>query len=130
MPVKKKIVELDLYIGSKNQPRKYEGRLLGLIDAIEFNALLRSEAVQTRCLSKATMPLTNITECKAFDGHEGLDGLRLVVAVKKKAGVECCIKKLLVTEPLDYISVIKKEGKEASFTGPTSWLTIKEKEVE
>jgi hypothetical protein len=129
MSVKKKMVSLKMYIGSKNDERRYEGRLLGLVDHSEFNAILRSDAIAGRCVTKATMPLTNITQNKDFDGADGLNGLRMVIAVKKKGGVDCCMKKLLITEPLDYISTVKAGGKEASFTGPNSWLTIKEEEV-
>ena len=130
MSAKRKMVSLKMYIGSKNDGRQYEGRLLGLVDHIEFNAILRSDAIAGRCITKATMPLTNITQNKDFDGSDGLNGLRMVIAVKKKGGVDCCgMKKLLITEPLDYISTVKAGGKEASFTGPNSWLTIKEEEV-
>ena len=118
-----------MYTGAQNKSKAYEGRLLGLIDDIEFNALIRSQAVQIRCITKATMPLANITECKEFDGTDGLKGLRLVMAVKKKGNSVCLKKKLFVTEKLDFISTIKNSGKSASITASNSWMTIEEEEV-
>jgi len=125
----KKFIELKVYGEANNKSKLYEGRLLGLVDDAEFNALVRSSVVQNRCITKATMPLTNITDCKEFDTTDGLKGLRLVMAVKKQGHVECLSKKLFGTEKLDYISTVKDGGKTASFTGPNSWMTIKEKEV-
>jgi len=129
MADKKSIIKVKVYTGAQNKSKTYEGRLLGLIDDVEFNALMRSQAVQTRCITKATMPLVNITECREFDGTDGLKGLRLVMSVKKKDNIVCLKKKLFVTEKLDFISTIKNSGKSASITASNSWMTIEEEGV-
>jgi len=125
----KKIVTVVIYESDGNKDKKYEGRLLGLINDDEFNALARNSVVRGRCITKRTMPLSVITECKKFDGIDGLNGLRLVVAVKKKDGVDCYKKILLVSEKLEYISYVREDGCTAFAGKNNSWMTVEEREV-
>lgn len=130
MSSKKKIVTATIYTDEHPKGRKYEGRLLGLINDSEFDALIRHKTVQTRCVTKGTVPIASIIGCKEFDGKDGLQGLRMVMSVKKREGVSCFTKVLLVTEKLSFISFVREDGSSVALTGEKdSWINIDEKEV-
>ena len=123
----KKIVKVDVHLDAGKRI-SYEGRLLGLINDDEFHTLIKNKTVQGRCITKQTIPLTNITTAEEFGGYEGLKGLRLVVAVKKKEGLDSFTKMLFVSSKLSMISYVKKDN--AAFNSNDGcWLTIEEKEV-
>lgn len=124
----KKVVKVETY-AENGKNVAYEGRLLGLIDDEEFNVIIRNKVIQTRCLTKQLILLANITDAKEYAGFEGLKGLRMVMAVKKKEGVNCYTKTLFISDKLSFISYVKDDG--AAFTGENnSWLTIEEKEAQ
>lgn len=126
---KKKLIKVTTYLADNNS-FSYEGRLLGLISDREFNVLVRNKTVQTRCLTKQTIPLANIVASEAYGGFDGLGGLRMVMAIKKREGIDCYTKALFVTDRLTWISYVQKEQTSAAFCGEdNSWLTVDEEEV-
>jgi len=110
---------------SNNRKINYKGRLLGLIDDIEFNKIIRDKGMQNQCFTRETIPLSKIIYNKAFDGLLGLRGLRLVVAIRKRND-QVVSKKLFISEKLNMISYVGEDG-ETSINGEEeSWLTLNE----
>ncbi len=123
----KTIIDIILWL-ENNRKVEYKGRLLGLIDDEEFNKIIKDKGMQNQCFTKGTMPLSNITHNKAFDGPEGLDGLRMVVALRVKDD-RIVAKRLFITEKLNMISFIGEDG-ETSINGEEgSWITLNEEEA-
>lgn len=120
----KKLVKVEVYTGSDEEDKVYEGRLLGLIDDKEFNSLIKSPQLQAKCITKGTISLSDITT-----QYQELEGLRVVIAAKK-IGEEIATKILFISERLDRVSYVKKKTNEAAFTGESdSFIMIKEEEV-
>lgn len=120
----KKVIIAKVYTGANEDDKIYEGRLLGLIDDKEFNSLIKSPQLQTKCITRETMPLPAITK-----RYQKLDGLRVVIAVKKVNG-EIATKLLFISERLDRVSYVKSDD-DAAFTGESdSYIMIEEKEVQ
>ena len=102
---------------------EYQGRILGLVDDKEFNTLLKDRKLQNKCNTRRTMSLKEIT-----DSHIDLEGLRLVVAVKKIDKVSA-LPTLFVSERLHYVSYVQPSG-DCGFTGEShSYIMAEEKEV-
>lgn len=93
--MKKKItVELS------DNKKTYQGRLLGLIDDKEFHCIMKHRSTQNKIFSGETKPLKEI-----IDSYQNLEGLRLVVALKKIDGKSVLGKKqLFISEKLNYIA--------------------------
>ena len=103
---------------------KYYGRLLGLINDAEFHHTINNRKIQNKTFSVETKLLKDIAE-----GYEDLNGLRLVVALRKIDGQEICEKLLFISEKLEMISCIVTD-KEIYITGQNDeFLTVTE-EVE
>lgn len=107
----------------------YEGRLLGLIDDEQFAILIKEKEVQRKFLTTEATPLRDIT-----DGYKKMNGLRLVMAVKKVDN-ESVDKNLFVSEKLANIANVGKTDAsaysevEAGFAGEKSyWLWVEERE--
>lgn len=101
--IKRKMISLNLY-DSSFDCKTYYGRLLGLIDDQEFAAMLSDPKLQSRCMTKATKSLSDIT-----DTWYDLTGYRLVMALRKINGKEV-FKRLLVTDKLGLVSFIRAAG--------------------
>jgi len=118
----------------KNQNRGssakiYEGRLLGLIDDKQFTILVNEKEIQRKFLTTEATPLREIV-----DNYRKMNGLRLVMAVKKVNG-EDADKHLFVSEKLELLANSGKTDSnaysdvEAGFTGEESyWLWVEERE--
>ncbi len=120
----KRVVIAKVFTSDNEDDKTYEGRLLGLIDDKEFNSLLKSPQLQSKCITRESVPLSVITK-----QYQKLDGLRMVMAVKK-VGNEVASKLLFISEKLDRVSYVKNEN-DAAFTGESdcSYIMIEEKEV-
>lgn len=120
---KKKMIKVDVFTG--NLERIYYGRLLGLVDDEEFNAIIKSDTLKKRIHTKETMPLEEIT-----DNWQDLNGLRLVMTIKKiDDGKDTIEPRLFISERLSFVSYAKPEGN-CAFTGESqSYLMVEEEEV-
>lgn len=107
----------------------YEGRLLGLINDEQFAVLMREKEIQNKFLTTEAASLREIV-----DAHKKMNGLRLVMAVKKidEKNVD---KHIFVSEKLELISTSAQtdsttcKDTEAAFTGEESyWLWVEESE--
>ena len=123
----KRQIDVILWLAN-NRKINYKGRLLGLIDDAEFNMIIRDKGIQNQCFTKETMPLSKIIYNKAFDGPEGLMGLRMAVAVRERND-QIIAKRLFISEKLNMISFVGEDG-EASINGEEdSWITLNEEKV-
>jgi hypothetical protein len=104
--IKKKMISLNLY-DSSFDCKTYYGRLLGIIDDQEFAAMLSDPKLQSRCMTKSTKSLSDIT-----DTWYDLTGYRLVMALRKIDGKEV-FKRLLVTDKLGLVSFIRSAGEKS-----------------
>jgi len=95
---------------SKPEEYRYVGRFLGLIKDDEFNAICQSKKAANKIESKETKSLMDV--CK---NYVTLTGFRFVMVVKKVNDTAIPIKKLFISERLNYISTIENGKKRAVF---------------
>jgi hypothetical protein len=103
---------------------EYTGRFLGFIKDDEFNALTQHpDEVGTRLESKATQSLTKVAASK-----DKLSGVRLIMAIKKVGTKTTFIKKLFVSDRLDFISEVAGKIVTIEAEGGHNTLVVEEKE--
>lgn len=99
----------------------YEGRLLGLIDDIQFSCLLGDKEIQEKFLTMESMELRAMAEsfkdlCKAAeDKKEGFESPRIALLVRKKNS-ETTDKQLFVSDKCEGSGAIVNKLKELSVT--------------
>lgn len=122
---KKKKVVVNLYGHQSQIDKQYSGRLLGLITSEEFNALIKNKSLQTKFLTSETVGIKEIN-----DNYSELNGLRIVVAVKKIGDTEVT-KQLFVSEPLNMINYFYSQKNEMGLiTDEDNLITIAQDEVD
>jgi len=82
----------------------YTGRVLGVLNGVEFNTLIQVKDVQRRILSGPTVAIQDIG-----DNFDDVKGLRLALSVKTK-DKESRLETLFVTEPLDMVTSMMFKG--------------------
>lgn len=87
----------------------YSGRFVGFIKNDEFNALIQNiKKVSPRIESKATQSIIDIaTKFDDVSGH------RFVMVVKKINSIMTIKKTLFISKPIDIISTVVPEAKDA-----------------
>ena len=96
---KKRIVKTILHI--KEVPIAYTGRFLGFLRPNEYAKTIGNSAITSRMETKTTKSLFNV--CHRMGN---LCSARFVLALKERDG-KTVNKKLLISEPMDFISEIK-----------------------
>jgi len=122
---KKKRVTVNLYGHVDQIDKEYQGRLLGFITNEEFNAVLKNKSLQSKFLTVESTPIEEIAH-----NYETLNGLRLVVAVRKIDSKDV-MKQLFITEPLDTVSYYYPGKDEIGFiTEDNNMVIAVQEEVE
>jgi hypothetical protein len=116
-------VVLDIY--STEVETSLSGRLLGLINDIEFNAIVNSKKLQRGVLTKETIPLVNITK-----NYKSLEDYRVVVAIRERDGEQFYPSRLFISDKLSVVSFIQPGGNCAFTDRSQAYIMIEEKEVE
>lgn len=120
----RKMVVVDVYTESKKDGTTVEGRLLGLINDKEFNAIVSSKELQKKVLTKETIPLTSITE-----NYQNLEDYRMVIAIKERDGTQFHPARLFISDKLGVVSFVQPEGNCGFTDRSRAYIMIEEKEV-
>lgn len=99
----RRTVELTIIPGGGSSI-KYTGRVLGVLNEIEFNTLIKVKDVQRKILSGPTIAIKDIG-----DTFGDIKGLRLALAAKTK-DEESVLETVFVTEPLDMVTSMMFKG--------------------
>jgi hypothetical protein len=103
----------------------YTGRFLGFLKAEEYLKAIGNAQITSRIESKESKNL--IRGCAKLALL--LNGARFVLALSKR-GEKAVSKKLLISEPLDFVCQIKPESREVSFaTMKGGTIVLKEHEA-
>lgn len=116
---KKRMIGLEI----NNNGRKvtYNGRLLGLITANEYAALIEKAELRNKITNVAT------TKISDFGAISNVSNSRLAMVVKNRDGADIINRTLFITEPLSYICEIDYNRKSMSFHGSKgSYITVEE----
>jgi hypothetical protein len=117
----KKQVELQVF--GMGERVTYVGRLLGLLSPKEYAALFVKPELKNKITTVETASLDVIGK------KEDIDGLRLVMTVKKRNDELISSQKVLfISEPLDHISSYSST-KGVSFTGSETYYLATEVDV-
>lgn len=103
---------------------RYYGRLLGLIDDAEFHHTINNRGIQNKTYSVETKSLKDLIE-----NYGNLEGLRIVVALKKIDDQEICEKLLFISEKLEMITNVTTDREVGILGENHEYLTVTE-EVE
>jgi len=90
----KKYVTVDLY----EENRSVTGRFLGMIDDKEFATILNNRKLQNKLFSAESKPIADI---ETMDTD--IDGLRILIAVRKIDDKDTLRKTLFISEPLEMV---------------------------
>lgn len=120
--VSKAVVVVDVY--TTEVETSLSGRLLGLINDKEFNAIVNSKALQKKILTKESIPLVNITK-----NYQNLEDYRVVIAVKERDGTQFYPARLFISDKLGVVSFIQPDGNCAFTDRNQAYIMMEEKEV-
>lgn len=118
----KTIVVIDIYTGKSET--SVEGRLLGLINDKEFNAIVTSKELQKKVLTKETISLSSITQ-----HYQNLEDYRVVVAVRSRDGAQFHPARLFASDKLGVVSFVQPDGNCGFTDRGQAYIMIEEKEV-
>lgn len=120
---KKTTVVVDVYTGKIETV--FEGRLLGLVNDVEFNAIVNSKKLQKKVLTKETISLASITK-----NHQNLEDYRVVVAIKERDGTMFHPAKLFISDKLGIVSFVQPDGNCGFTDRGQAYILMEEKEAE
>jgi len=120
----KAIVVIDVYTSEKAEQTTVEGRLLGLINDKEFNAIVSSKKLQKGVLTKATKSLSSITR-----HYQNLEDYRVVVAARARNGEQFHPARLFISDKLGVVSFVQPGGNCGFTDRSQAYIMIEEKEV-
>jgi len=120
----KAIVVIDVYTGEKEEQTSVEGRLLGLINDKEFNAIVASKKLQKKVLTKETLSLSSITH-----HYQNLEDYRVVIAARARDGIQFHPARLFVSDKLGVVSFVQPDGNCGFTDRGQAYIMIEEKEV-
>ena len=118
----KTIVEINIY--STEMESSLEGRLLGLVNDKEFNAIVANKKLQKKVLTKATIPLDSITKY-----HQSLEDFRVVAAIRARDGAQFHPARLFISDKLSVVSFVQPDGNCAFTDRGQAYIMIEEREV-
>lgn len=118
----KRVINIDI-CQDRNKVTKIKGRLLGLINKEEFKGIIESQAMRTRLFCVETTSLEDVADV------DDMNGLRLVVAVRKKNGKDMFGKHLFVSDPLTIASYLKEDKSEAHISSENNYFILQEEEA-
>jgi hypothetical protein len=120
---KKRVVKTTIYI--KEVPVTYIGRFLGFLRPNEYAKTIGNPAITSRMETRNTKNLFNV--CHRMGN---LNNARFVLALKEGNG-KTLNKKLLISEPMDFISEIKYVTKSVTMHAVSgNEITLSESEEE
>ncbi len=118
----KRTVTVDIYTGKIEAA--FEGRLLGLVNDAEFNAIVNSKKLQKKVLTKETIPLISITK-----NYQNLEDYRVVIAIKERDGTIFHPSKLFISDKLGVVSFVQPDGNCAFTDRGQAYILMEEKGV-
>lgn len=118
----KTIVVVDVY--TTEIETSLSGRLLGLVDDTEFNAIVSSKKLQKGVLTKETIPLVSITK-----NYQNLEDYRVVIAIRERDGAQFHPARLFISDKLGVVSFVQPEGNCGFTDRGQSYIMMEEKEV-
>lgn len=121
--ISKTMIVIDVYTGEKEKQTSVEGRLLGLINDKEFNAIVASKQLQKKVLTKETIPLSSITK-----HHQNLEDYRVVVAARVRNDTQFHPARLFISDKLGVVSFVQPEGNCGFTDRGQAYVMIEEKE--
>ena len=86
-----------------NAEVEYDGRCLGFINEPQFVMIEKDKELRSKVYTSESKTLNDIKS------ETNIKGMRLVLAISKNNKESILGKKLLVTEPLDFVSVVDKD---------------------
>ncbi len=118
----KKTVVVDVYTGKIEAA--FKGRLLGLVNDIEFNAIVNSKELQKKVLTKETISLADITK-----NYQTLEDYRVVIAIKERDGEIFHPARLFISDKLGVVSFVQPDGNCGFTDRGQAYILMEEEEV-
>lgn len=119
---KKKVTEIEIF--KDGEPLCYQGRLLGCISESEYLATINSTELQNKMLTVET------TSCASLVDIPEIEGLRIVLSVKKKNDKKVDGKTLFITEPIDFLSSMLNKQDITLVGKQGSYIVVTESDME
>jgi len=117
--------EVSVVIFEDSKEIKFTGRCLGFLSPEEYQALISNSKLRRSLFDVETKSIPNISKPIGNDiSGPSLNSHRLAFAVKKMGEKEVMGKKVIISSPLEYVSVESKDNSEVGFTGKDCYMMV------
>jgi len=117
-----KHVSIEVY-EDRNHSVIFKGRLLGWVTPAEFERIMTLDGLQNKLYTVPTMPLM---EAAKRDDNDGIEDLRLALAIHSVDEETVVGKKIFLSASAEYISSLVEDGSEVQIIGKNAYYLLSE----